>query len=129
MPQSVAVILVVGLNRSLLTDAASNIKTFANAGTIRTLNPVLPAITCSVQSSMLTGLDVSDHGIGISEEDQGRIFQLGERIDRTETARVAGAGLGLYIVKELAELMGGEVWVNSELNRGSAFYFTLPATA
>ncbi|MCF7955887.1 MAG: alkaline phosphatase family protein [Phycisphaerae bacterium] len=63
MSKSVAVILVVGLNRSLITDAAPNIQAFANSGTLRTLKPVLPAVTCSVQSSMLTGLDVCDHGI------------------------------------------------------------------
>lgn len=62
MTQSVAVILVAGLNRSLLTDAA-HMRTFANAGSIKTLQPVLPAVTCSVQSSMLTGLDICDHGI------------------------------------------------------------------
>ena len=55
--------MVVGLNRSLITDAAPNIQAFANSGTLRTLKPVLPAVTCSVQSSMLTGLDVCDHGI------------------------------------------------------------------
>ncbi|MCF7957634.1 MAG: alkaline phosphatase family protein [Phycisphaerae bacterium] len=63
MSQSVAVILVVGLNRSLITDAAPNLKAFVNAGTLRTLEPVLPAVTCSVQSSMLTGRDVCDHGV------------------------------------------------------------------
>lgn len=63
MSKSVAVILVVGLNRSLITDAAPNIKAFVDSGNIKTLKPVLPAVTCSVQSSMLTGREVCDHGI------------------------------------------------------------------
>jgi predicted AlkP superfamily pyrophosphatase or phosphodiesterase len=63
MTQPVAVILVVGLNRSLIGEHSPHIKGFAEAGIVRTLKPVLPAVTCSVQSSMLTGLPVREHGI------------------------------------------------------------------
>src|SRR5687767_10725032 len=63
MAQPVAVILVVGLNRSLIGAWSPHIKAFADAGIVRTLNPVLPAVTCSVQSSMVTGLMPRDHGI------------------------------------------------------------------
>jgi len=73
-------------------------------------------------------ISVGDQGLGIAPEDQDRIFLIGERITRSETDNVAGTGLGLFIVKELVELMGGEVWVESELDLGSTFYFTLPAT-
>ena len=73
-------------------------------------------------------ISVGDQGIGISPEDRARIFHLGERIARSETGDVVGAGLGLFIVKELVELMGGVVWVESELDLGSTFYFTLPVT-
>ena len=63
MAQPLAVILVVGLNRSLIGPHSPRIKAFADAGIVRTLKPVLPAVTCSVQSSMLTGLPVRTHGI------------------------------------------------------------------
>jgi len=63
MAQPVAVILVVGLNRSLIGPHSPRIKAFADAGIVRTLKPVLPAVTCSVQSSMLTGLPVRQHGV------------------------------------------------------------------
>ena len=63
MAQQTAVILVVGLNRSLIGDWSPRIQSFANAGIVRTLQPVLPAVTCSVQSSMLTGLPPREHGI------------------------------------------------------------------
>lgn len=63
MAQPVAVILVVGLNRSLIGPHSPRLKAFADAGIVRTLKPVLPAVTCSVQSSMLTGLPVRQHGI------------------------------------------------------------------
>jgi predicted AlkP superfamily pyrophosphatase or phosphodiesterase len=66
MAHATAVILVVGLNRSLI-DAPGNpmprIKAFADAGAVRTLDPVLPAVTCSVQSSMLTGMTPAQHGV------------------------------------------------------------------
>ena len=62
MAQPTAVLLVVGLNRNLL-DLAPRLGAFANKGTVRNVTPVLPAVTCSVQSSMLTGLPPKGHGI------------------------------------------------------------------
>ena len=62
MAHPTAVILVVGLNRSLLAHAP-RLKAFASEGALRTLKPVLPAVTCSVQSSMLTGKPPREHGI------------------------------------------------------------------
>ena len=76
--------------------------------------------------TQLLVLSVSDRGIGISPEDRDRIFLLGERVACRKTDNVGGAGLGLFIVKELVELMGGEVWVESELNKGSSFFFSIP---
>ena len=63
MSKPTAVILVVGLNESLIGDWSPNLKRFCADGQTRRLKPVLPAVTCSVQSSMLTGGGVSDHGI------------------------------------------------------------------
>ncbi len=63
MPHSTAVILVVGLSQSLIGDDVPRIRDFARAGVVRRMKPVLPAVTCSVQSSMLTGLMPSQHGI------------------------------------------------------------------
>lgn len=63
MGNPTAVILVVGLNKSLIGDWSPNLKRFCAEGRTRRLKPVLPAVTCAVQSSMLTGGDVSDHGI------------------------------------------------------------------
>ena len=71
-------------------------------------------------------VSVSDQGVGISPEDQAQLFTTFHRIQRPETAHVEGTGLGLYIVKALVELMGGEVGVRSALGRGSTFWFTVP---
>ena len=74
-------------------------------------------------------VSVTDTGIGISADDSDRLFTTFHRIRRPETDKIKGTGLGLYIVKALVELMGGEVWLESQLNVGTTFFFSLPAKA
>jgi PAS domain S-box-containing protein len=69
---------------------------------------------------------VSDTGIGIAPEDQVRLFEKFYRVKRRDAPGVSGTGLGLSIVKSIVERHGGEVRVDSELNRGSSFYIILP---
>ncbi|MBI4551128.1 MAG: GAF domain-containing protein [Candidatus Latescibacteria bacterium] len=69
---------------------------------------------------------VQDQGIGIASEDLAQLFTSFHRIRRGDTEGIGGTGLGLYIVRALVELMKGEVWVESELGKGSTFSFTLP---
>ncbi|MEX2431392.1 MAG: ATP-binding protein [Dehalococcoidia bacterium] len=69
---------------------------------------------------------VTDEGIGIAQEHQQSLFTTFQRLDREETRSIRGTGLGLYVVKSLAEMMHGSVWVESELDKGSTFYFSLP---
>lgn len=69
---------------------------------------------------------VQDTGVGISEEIQQTIFTPYEQEDRTNAGDESGIGLGLSICKELVELHGGDITVQSELNQGSTFTFTLP---
>lgn len=71
-------------------------------------------------------VSVTDSGIGIAPEDVEHLFSTFHRIRRPETETIRGTGLGLYIVKALVELMGGEVWLRSRVNRGTSFYFSLP---
>ena len=54
------------------------------------------------------------------------LFKTFHRIKRPETQGIRGSGLGLYIVKEWVELMGGNIWLESELDKGSTFYITVP---
>ncbi|MFZ5916729.1 MAG: GAF domain-containing protein [Chloroflexota bacterium] len=71
-------------------------------------------------------VSVTDTGIGISEEDQNKIFDRFFRADHPVVRASGGTGLGLPIVKSLVELHGGQLWLHSTLGEGSAFTFTLP---
>jgi len=73
-----------------------------------------------------TIIRISDTGIGVSPEDQIRLFEKFYRIKRRETSEVSGTGLGLALVKSIVDRHGGRVWMESELNRGSTFYIALP---
>jgi PAS domain S-box-containing protein len=71
-------------------------------------------------------ISISDTGLGIAPEDQVRLFEKFYRIKRSDMPDVKGTGLGLAIVKSVVERHGGKVWVESELDRGSTFYVSLP---
>ncbi|MFT7860072.1 MAG: PAS domain-containing protein [Sulfurimonas sp.] len=66
---------------------------------------------------------VQDSGIGIAKEDQAKLFQAFEQGDTSTTRKFGGTGLGLMISKQLVELMGGEIWVESQEGVGSSFHF------
>ncbi len=69
---------------------------------------------------------VEDDGPGIPPEARERIFERFYRVDKARSREQGGTGLGLAIVKHVVQGHGGEVWVTSELDRGTAFHFTLP---
>ncbi len=71
-------------------------------------------------------INVTDTGIGISAEDIGHIFQKFYRSDNSDTRTIGGTGLGLYLVKQRVEAMGGRVWAESAFGEGSTFFVSLP---
>ena len=71
-------------------------------------------------------INVTDTGIGISADDIGHIFQKFYRADNSDTRTIGGTGLGLYLVKQRTEAMGGRVWAESAFGEGSTFYVSLP---
>lgn len=69
---------------------------------------------------------ISDTGIGIAKEDMEHLFQTFSQVDSSITRKYGGTGLGLAISRQLVETMGGKMWMESELYKGSQFYFSLP---
>ena len=71
-------------------------------------------------------INVTDTGIGISPDDLKHVFQKFYRADNSQTRTVGGTGLGLYLVKQRVEAMGGKVWAESSFGEGSTFYLSFP---
>ncbi len=76
-------------------------------------------------SAILLHFSVRDTGVGIPAEKQGRIFSAFEQADSSTTRQFGGTGLGLAITSRIAEAMGGQVWVDSQVGCGSTFHFTV----
>lgn len=71
-------------------------------------------------------LSISDQGLGIPRKDLGRIFDRFFRVDKARSRKQGGTGLGLAISKEVINLLGGQIWVDSIEGQGSTFYISLP---
>ena len=67
-----------------------------------------------------------DQGVGIPPEFIGRLFGRYERYESNRTSKVVGTGLGLAICRQIVELHGGRIWVESQVGTGSNFQFSLP---
>jgi len=73
--------------------------------------------------------EVIDNGIGISKEQQEKVFLLFEQADESENRRFEGFGYGLFMTKQIVDLMGGRIWVDSELGKGAKFVITVKVQA
>ena len=74
-------------------------------------------------------IEVVDNGLGIPPEQVGKLFQKFARVRSDEHLKVSGTGLGLYICRLIVEGHGGQIWVESEMGRGSTFGMALPIDA
>jgi signal transduction histidine kinase len=112
-----------GRLRQILLNLLSNAIKFTTDGGRITLSGRLEAGGRSVR------LAVRDTGIGIAPDDQAKLFQEFVQLDASPSRRYEGTGLGLALSKRLVELHGGTIGVESELGKGSTFWFTLPQAA
>jgi PAS domain S-box-containing protein len=103
--------------RQILYNLISNALKFTEAGEIRVV---------VARKGRALRFQVSDTGIGIAPGPLGKLFGRFEQADASTSRRYGGTGLGLAICRQLTELMGGEIGVESELGKGTTFTFTLP---
>ena len=106
--------------RQVLFNLLSNASKFTERGTI--------TLDVSRTGDLMT-FAVSDTGIGMTPEQQDRLFEAFVQADASIAARFGGTGLGLAISRRLCRLMGGDIGVSSEIGRGTTFTVRLPATA
>jgi PAS domain S-box-containing protein len=103
--------------RQVLINFFSNASKFTDEGTIK--------VTAKRQGANVR-ISIIDSGPGISEEDQEKLFQAFSQVDASATRATGGTGLGLSISKQLITMHGGDIGLESEVGKGSTFYFTLP---
>jgi signal transduction histidine kinase/CheY-like chemotaxis protein len=109
--------------RQILLNLLSNAVKFTERGEI-----VLTVNATGSDGAAELAFTVRDTGIGLSAEAMGRLFQKFSQADASTTRKYGGTGLGLAISKRLAELMGGQMWVQSDgVGRGATFAFTIKA--
>ncbi|MDT8998301.1 PAS domain S-box protein [Paucibacter sp. APW11] len=104
----------------VLINYANNAVKFTDRGDIA----ISVAVAQSAAAEVVLRFQVSDTGIGLDEEQCSRLFQSFEQADASTTRKYGGTGLGLSISRQLAQLMGGEVGVESKVGKGSTFWFT-----
>jgi signal transduction histidine kinase len=109
-----------GRLRQVVLNLVGNAIKFTDHGEI----VVSIAVEASLAEVVRIHFAVRDTGIGIPVDKQSMIFERFSQADTSSTRKHGGTGLGLTIASELVQMMGGRVWVDSEVGRGSAFHFT-----
>jgi len=107
-----------GRLKQIIMNLVDNAIKFTEQGTIE--------LGCQLKSENQIEFYVKDTGIGIPESKHEIIFERFRQVEESHKRRFGGTGLGLPICKGIVELMGGKIWFESEIDKGSTFYFTIP---
>ncbi|KAJ1675774.1 histidine kinase osmosensor [Spiromyces aspiralis] len=107
--------------RQIITNLVGNAIKFTHHGSITVTARVAEVLN---EDEVILEFGVKDTGIGIPKKMQGLIFDKFAQVDGSTTRQYGGTGLGLSISRELVELLSGKIWVESEYEHGSTFYFT-----
>jgi protein-histidine pros-kinase len=99
----------------ILLNLANNAIKYTERGSVHV------ELSCSGKARSPVEFTITDTGIGINKEDQGKLFQAFGQVDRSTTRRFEGAGLGLYLSEKLAALIGANIDLSSEFGKGSRF--------
>ncbi|MEO1560703.1 MAG: ATP-binding protein, partial [Cyanobacteria bacterium J06632_19] len=112
--------------RQILINLLSNAIKFTETGSIEiSLTSRKRQIIGNERNNYEIQFAVKDTGIGIPSNRLNRLFKAFRQVNSSITRKYGGTGLGLAICKELSEFMGGKIWVETELDKGSTFYFTI----
>jgi len=104
--------------RQIIWNLVSNAVKFTESGSVR--------VHLNKQDDDTVSVIVKDTGVGIAPEKLNLVFERFSQVDGSSTRRAGGTGLGLTITKQLVEMHNGQIFVESELGKGSTFWFTLP---
>lgn len=108
--------------RRVLLNLVSNAVKFTRDGRV-----TISAAEKSIDGAAWLRFEVTDTGMGIPEEARGRLFTAFNQVDNSISRRFGGTGLGLAICKRIVESLGGEIGVESDVGKGSKFWFEIPA--
>jgi signal transduction histidine kinase len=112
----------------ILTNLVSNAHKYTqNEGEISINAKIIENISDPSDNNKFIHISVHDNGVGITEDDQGRIFQKFFRSENQIIRKSSGTGLGLNITRSLVEMQGGQIWFESVFQEGTTFHFTIPA--
>lgn len=113
--------------QQVLNNLLGNAVKFTSTGKIGVLIKLAGQGDAGAQAAL--EFQISDTGVGINPGDMGRVFGTFNQADSSITRKYGGSGLGLAISKQLVEMMGGVIWVESEIGKGSTFCFTVELPA
>lgn len=120
IPENIILQADANMISAIIRNLLSNAIKFTSYGGVIKLNANLTS------DNQFVKIVVEDNGFGISEEMQTKLFNIVEHVSTLGTKNEKGTGLGLILCKEFVEKHHGKIWVESELGKGSSFYFTIP---